>query len=364
MDSAWTKAEPALPDCEPDMSSYRQNAWAVLTIAGIEKQNAEELDSAKVLYRRASHAYRGLPHAFMNLGVIFADEGNNDSAAVYFDRAVRATENDSTLVEQRKALLLNLGAVHQRRKDYRAALDAFTVYNRENPEDSEVLRHMAASYRSLEMPDSAEAIEAKLMMALSAMDLDQLDGSDLLAIGVGFFNVEQYERAADAFRRVVGQNPYDRDGLYNLANTYLALKDWERLATTSEALRAFEPLNEDVYKLLGQAMRELKRPDTEVMAVAETLVGMPIHIDITRVSYTSEEARVMGVATGREAVTPAGRAIPPAPMTLVFEFLDILGNVVGTAEVALPAVPPGQTHNVSLAAPVTQRVAGWRYKKK
>ncbi|MDZ4675069.1 MAG: tetratricopeptide repeat protein [Gemmatimonadota bacterium] len=364
MDSAWTKAEPLLPDCEPDMTSYRQNVWGILTNAGIEKQNAEDLDSAKVFYHRANHAFGALPHAFMNLGVIYANENNNDSAAVYFEKAVAATVDDSTMIEERKALLLNLGAIQQRRNNFREAVNTFGIYARENPEDSEVLRHLAGSYRSLNMPDSAAVIEAKLLESLSVMDLDQLDGSDLLAIGVGFFNVQQYERAADAFRRVVAQNPYDRDGLYNLANSYLALEDWERLAATSEALRVFEPMSEDVLKLHGQALRELKRPDAEVMAVAESLVGLPFNVEITRVSYTAEEARVSATATGREALTPAGRAIPPAPVILKFEFLDILGNVVGTAESAVHALPVGQTHQISLAAPVSQRVAGWRYSKK
>lgn len=364
MDSSWTKAEALLPDCEPDMTSYRQNAWGILTNAGIEKQNAEDLDSAKVFYRRANHAFKALPHAYMNLGVIYANENNNDSAAVYFEKAVAATVDDSTMVEERKALLLNLGAIQQRRSNFREAVNAFGIYARENPDDSEVLRHLAGSYRSLNMEDSAAVVEAKLLESLSAMDLDQLDGSDLLAIGVGFFNVEQYDRAADAFRRVVAQNPYDRDGLYNLANTYLALEDWERLAATAESLRGFEPMSEDVLKLHGQALRELKRPDAEVMAVAEQLVGLPFNLEITRVSYTAEEARVTAVATGREALTPAGRPVPPAAATLQFEFMDILGNVIGTTEAAVPALTPGQTHNIAVAAPVSQRVAGWRYKKK
>jgi tetratricopeptide (TPR) repeat protein len=363
MDSAWTKAELLLPDCEPDMTSYRQNTWAILTNTGIEKQNAEEIDSAKVFYRRANHAFRALPHAFMNLGVIYANEAANDSAATYFRLAVNATEGDSMMVEERKALLLNLGAINQRLGNFREAVNVFGIYSRENPEDSEVLRHMAASYRSLEMPDSAEAIEARLLASLSAMDLDQLDATDLLAIGVGYFNAEQYDRAVDAFRRVVAQNPYDRDGLYNLANTYLAMENWEQLASSAESLRGFEPMNEDVLKLHGQALRELKRPDADVMQVAEQLVGLPFNVEITRVSYTAAEARVVGTATGREALTPAGRPIPAAAVTLTFEFLDILGNVVGTAESIVPALTPAQVHDFSLAAPVTERVAGWRYKR-
>lgn len=364
LDSAWTRAEEILPDCEPDITSYRQNAWAVLTNAGIEKQNAGDLDSAKVFYVRANHAFRKLPHAFMNLGVIYANEAKNDSAAVYFRDAVAATEGDSTMVEERKALLLNLGAVHQRLGNHREAVNTFGVYSRENPDDNEVLRHMAASYRSMEMTDSAEAIETRLISALSAMDLDQLDAQDLLAIGVGFFNAEQYPRAADAFRRVVAQNPHDRDGLYNLANTYLALKDWPNLATTAETLRGLEPMSEDVLRLQGQALREMGGRDAEVLKVAEALVGLPFLVEVTRVSYAGQEARLAGTATGRGALTAEGRPIPPAPVALTFEFLDILGNVVGTADVAVPALTQGQAHPFTLTAPITQVVSGWRYKRK
>lgn len=363
MDSAWVKAEPMLPDCDVDMTTYRQNAWATLTNAGIEFQNAGQEDSAKVVYLAATRAYRGLPHAFMNLGVLYANAGNNDSASTYFAAAVASTEGDSTLVEERSALLLNLGTIYQRMGNHRGAVNTFGEYMRGNPDDDNVLRQLSVSYRALNMVDSAEAVETKLLGALSEMNLDDLDGQDLLAVGVGLFQAEQYSRAADVFRRAVVLNPYDRDALYNLANSYLALEDGPQLLGAAEQLRAIEPMNEDVLRLQGQALRLIGGRDDEMIAVAETLVGLPVSVDVSRVSYTATEGRIAGTILGRAALTPEGRPIAPAGLTLVFEFVDIQGNVIGTSSVEVPALTEGQEHALSLTAPVARSVSGWRYRK-
>lgn len=363
MDSAWTKAVALLPDCDVDIDTYRQNAWATLANAGIEFQNAGALDSAKVTYIRAAHAYREMPHAFMNLGVLYANEGRNDSSAVYFELAVRSTEGDTTMVEERNALLLNLGTIYQRLGDHRKALNTFGEYARDNPDDDNVLRQLSGSYRALDMVDSAEVIEAKLLAALAEMNLDDLDGQDLLAVGVGLFNAEQYDRAADVFRRAVVLNPFDRDALYNLANSYLALKDGPRLLDAAMQLRNMEPMNEDILRMQGQALREIGERDDEMITVAETLVGLPVNIEVSRVSYTATEGRVAGTIVGRAAMTPESRPIPPAPFSLIFEFVDIQGNVIASGTTEVPALPEGQEHPFSLAVPVDRNVAGWRYRK-
>lgn len=363
MDTAWTRAEAMLPDCDVDITTYRQNAWATLTNAGIEFQNAGNLDSAKVMYVRASQTYRGLPHAFMNLGVIYANDARNDSAAVYFAAAVRATEGDTTMVEERKALLLNLGTIYQRLEDHRNALNTFGEYMKAAPEDDNILRQLSVSYRGLGMTDSAEAVEAQILAALNEMNMDDLDAQELMQVGVGLFQAEKYAEAAEAFRRAVALNALDRDALYNLANTYLALEDGERLLTTTLLLREIEPMNEDVLRLQGQALRQIGGRDDELITVAETLVGLPVAVEIANVAYTATEGRLTGTITGRAALAPDGRPIPPEPMTLIFEFVNGQGAVIGSRTVSVPALTEGQVQELSVSAPVTREVAGWRYRK-
>lgn len=364
MDSAWNKALEILPDCEPDMTTYRQNAWAILANAAIEKQGAGDVDSAMVLYHRANFAFRGLPHVYMNLGVVFANQAANDSAAFYFAKAAEVAKGDSTLTQDRDAALLNLAAIYNRLGNHRGAVNALGDYMITNPGDNDALRQLAVSYRELGMTDSADALEAKLVTALSEMNLDDLDANDLVAVGVGFFNANKFDRAADAFRRATALNPFDRDALYNLANAYLALKDGTNLEATGQRLVDMEPLSDDALRLFLQGLREQGSREADLIRGAEKLIAMPVSVEIQRVSYTASEGRVAGLVTGRDAVKPDNSPIAPAPITIVFEFMDIQGSVAGSAEIQIPALKGSETHSISFVAPISQGVAGWRYRLK
>ena len=57
--------------------------------AGIEKLRGGDSDSALVLFRQANTLFQKLPHVYENVGVIFANQSQNDSAAYYFGRARR-----------------------------------------------------------------------------------------------------------------------------------------------------------------------------------------------------------------------------------------------------------------------------------
>jgi hypothetical protein len=71
----------------------------------------------------------------------------------------------------------------------------------------------------------------------------------------------------------------------------------------------------------------------------------------------------MGTATGREAQTPTGKPIPPAPVTLAVEFLDAKGAVVGSQDVAVPALEAGKAQEIKATAQGAG-IAAWRYKRK
>src|SRR5690606_17084195 len=89
-----------------------------------------------------------------------------------------------------------------------------------------------------------------------------------------------YEQAAEAFDKAASRNPYSRDAVYNLANAYLAMKAHDKLVATATKLIEIEPMNEDVYRLLGQGHKGLDQ-SAEVLKAAEKLVGLPISVDMT-----------------------------------------------------------------------------------
>jgi tetratricopeptide (TPR) repeat protein len=181
-------------------------------------------------------------------------------------------------------------------------------------------------------------------------------------VGVSLYNDKKYAEAAEAFSKVAQAEPYNRDALFNLANTYLALRDGPKLLATAQRLSAMEPMNENSLKLVGEGHKQSKQVD-EAIKVAEKVLAMPVDVKVTDFTPGPADAKLTGTATGREAQTPAGKPIPPAPVTMVVEFLDAKGTVVGSQDVALPALAAGKSQDITAAAKGAGIVA-WRYKQK
>lgn len=358
-DSAFTKALALAPLCEIDVMQYRQNSWAVLGQAGIEMQRKGDNDSALVLFRDASMLFRGLPHVYSNMGVVFANTNRSDSAMVYFEKALAIAEADTALVEDRNAAALNLAIVYQRQNRQKDAIAVLHKYLGWKPNDSDAKKALAQSFRAAGMVDSAEAVEMAMVAEFAKTNLDSLDTQDLMSVGVAAFNAAKYADAATAFGKAVARNPWSRDARYNLANSYLALKDNEHLIAESTKLLEIEPMNEDALRLLAQGQKGLQQ-DEEVLKTAERLVALPFTVDVTAFQMGSANAHFLASAVGRTPQDAAGKPLKLAPITLVVEFLDAHGAVVDTKEVTVPTLAKDAKHDIELVAKGAGIVA-WRY---
>jgi hypothetical protein len=121
-------------------------------------------------------------------------------------------------------------------------------------------------------------------------------------------------------------------------------------------------MNENSLKLVGEGHKQAKQVD-EAVKVAEKVLALPIDVRVTDFTPGGSGATLTGTATGREAQTPAGKPIPPAPVSLTFEFLDAKGAVVGSQDVQVPALPAGQSQEIKATAQGAG-IAAWRYKRK
>lgn len=361
-DSALTRAQDLAPDCELDINTYRQTAWAKLATIGIEKQRAGQNDTALALFREASVLFTKMPHVYENMGVIFANNNINDSAAYYFGRAAEVAEKDSTLVDNRNSATLNQAMVLQRGGQHKEAIAALHKYLSWNPKDTDARKSIAYSFREAGMADSAEAVEKAMVEEFSQMNLDSLPPTDLMAVGVSMFNAQKYDDAAKVFGKLATINPWSRDAVYNLANAYLATKNWEKLVETGKQLQAIEPMNEDSYRLAGQAYKELNQQDN-LLKTAESLVSLPVNIEVTAFNMGVASSRFRATATGRNASDGSGKPLKPVPVSIVVEFLNEGGNVLGSQAVDIPALEPGKTFEIRAEAKVGG-ITGWRYKRK
>ncbi len=395
-DSDFAKAQALNPTCETDINAYRQNTWALLANAGIEFQRKGLNDSALALFGEASKIFQGLPHVYSNTGVIYANMGKNDSGAVNFARALAIAEKDSTLKEDRDNSALNLAAMQQRLNRHTDAVATLYRYIRWKQEEADAGRakakryldagkadsanmaqavalsatpaitdarkSLAGSFRAAGMTDSADAVEKSLVADLSTVSTDSLSAEDLMAVGVGYFNSKKYKEAADVFAKAVSRNPNNRDAQYDLANCYLELKEGQKLVDVASKLVANEPMGEDILRLLATGYKMLSQQD-QLMKTAERVVGLMANVEISQVRLGESEAKLTLSATGRKAMTAAGKAIPPGPVSLIVEFVDATGAVKGSQDISIPALDEGKKHEANASAKASG-IVGWRYRVK
>ncbi len=367
VDSAFTKAQTLQPQCELDIGQYRQNNWANLARAGFDLQQKNDIPGAIVLFRDASRLFSDMPQVVSNLGVLFANSGHEDSAAVYFAKAMVITEakiaaGDTTLGEDRKSTTLNLALMYQKLGQHKEAVETLRKYLAMDSKNMDARKALSQSLRASGNAKEADSLENAMVGDMSKQNLDSLDTQDILAIGVAAFNAQRYQDAVLAFGKAASRNPYSRDAIYNLANAFLALKDYEKLVESAGKLVAIEPMNEDVYRLLGQGHRGLKH-DAEVLKAAEKLVGLPVTVEMNNFQIGRNTAKIQGSATGRAPTDAQGKAIKPGAVTIVIEFVTSAGTVVDSKEVVLGVLQTGATQAISVEAKGVD-IAGWRYRQK
>jgi tetratricopeptide (TPR) repeat protein len=360
-DSSFTKAEAIAPKCKEEISKLRYVGWVPLVNAGIEFAKAQNNDSALALFRQANTIYRDKPVAYLNGGVIFANAGQTDSAIAYWQKAAEIGERVNE-VEDRNSATRNLGAMYQRAGRHQDAVPVLEKYLNWVPKDVDVKRALATSYRATGQTAKAEAIE-KEVGAAPAAAAGAAAGASASAMNsaIALYNEKKYDQAAVAFEKVVATEPYNRDALFGLANSYIGLKNGPKLAETAGRLAEIEPMNAEIVRMLANGQRMAKK-ETQANKTAIRVLSMPVTVSITQFAPTAAGAAITGTATGREAQTSQGKPVAPAPITLVFEFLDAKGAVVGNQEVQIPALKPEQAHPIQLQAQGSG-IAAWRYKK-
>jgi tetratricopeptide (TPR) repeat protein len=357
-DSAFTKAEALAPACKQEISNLRYAGWVPLVNAGITFTKEQKNDSALTLFRQANTVYRDKPLAYLSGGVIFANAGQTDSAIVYFQHASEIGERANE-AEQRNAATRNLGAAYQRANRHQDAVPVLEKYLGWVPNDVEVKRALATSYRATGQNDKAQALEKEVGVAPPAAGPSS---AGPMSAAIALYNAKKYDQAAAAFEQVVASEPYNRDALYGLANSYIGLKNGPKLAETAARLVAIEPMNEELVRMLASGQHLAKR-QAAANKTAIQLLALPVTVTVAQFAPTASGATISGTATGREGQTAQGKPIAATPISLVFEFLDTKGTVVANQELQIPALKAGESHSIEVKTEGAG-ITAWRYKRK
>jgi tetratricopeptide (TPR) repeat protein len=366
-DSALTRAEKLAPDCAKEIDGYRQNAWVALIKGGNGFEEQKNLDSALALYNQAGVIFRKSPIPYYQAASVYNEKGKTDSAAAAYGKAVAAGANATDTTEQkiRNRSAFNQGAILLNAQKHQEAAAAFEQYLKWQPNDIEAKRGLAAAYRGMGQADKAQALEQQIVAAggtAGAAGGGAAGSTDLMNVGVNLYNDKKYAEAAEAFAKVAAAEPNNRDALFNLSNTYLAMKDGPKLLATAQQLSAIEPLSENSLKLVGEGYKQAGKVD-DAVKTAEKVLALPVDVKVADFATAAGGATWTATATGRQAQTAAGKPIPPAAVAITVEFLDAKGTPVGSQDVQVPALEAGKTQELK-AAGQGAGIAAWRYKRK
>ncbi|MGH7516818.1 MAG: tetratricopeptide repeat protein [Gemmatimonadales bacterium] len=358
-DTAFARGEKLAADCKEDTGRYREAAWVPLVNAGIDFVNANNPDSALALFRQANSIYRDKPNAFAGVGTIYANQGNNDSAIVYLQKATEvaaAVKQD----EDRNVAAYNLGLVQTRAKRYDDAIKTLEQYRTWAPNDVQGAKALAVAYRGAGQADKAAALEKEAGIPPGEVPGAGAQAGELFQQGVAAFDAGKFAEAGELFGQVYAAQPYNHDALVNQATAYYKAKDTAKLLDAAFKLVAVEPLNDIGQQLLLEGYRTSKQADKQI-ETAGLRLSMPLKLEAKGVKLSPTDVELTLTATGRAAKNASGAAIPAKPTALVFELLGSGEAVLATQEVTVPPLKPDATHEVKVAAQANG-ITGWRYK--
>ncbi len=375
-DSAFTKAEAATDaGCKAEMERRRRNEWVPLQNAGVEQMNANNVDSALALFRRANIIYRGEPYAFMNMGSIFATKGMSDSATYYFRAAAASTTNPRS-GEVRATALFNVARLLHRAAEDTAgihaeaqrrgvsdsavkaarldsALVAYQAVLIVRPRDLQAQASMAGVLSELHRDAESRAVYDS-MLAHS----DSMDSYDLFDAGVALFRQQRYDLAARSINLGLAKNRCQRDALYNLANTYLAAKDSVHLLDAARRLVAVDSMNRASLQLLAVALQ--RGGDTQgTLAELMKRDSLPWEVQILHFDPGDSTASITGVVSN----------LQPKPLSgfrLTIQFVNAACEVVAEQKVDIPDLnpngQPGASYDFQDLQGSGRGIVAWKYK--
>lgn len=370
MDTAFDRAEQMAPQCRADIRMHRRQVWVPLLNAGVDRFRAGDADAAIAAFRRANDVYDAEPPGFFYLGQLYATKRQQDSAVANFSRAIAlAADSVNRGNEQYQGLradaMFNVASLYHMNKAPDSAVVWYQRFREVRPADPQGMTRLADALEQAGRTDEAIALYDSVLARA-----DSMPTLDLFQAGVAMFETKRFERAAQAFEMGLQRNPYYRDALFNLANTYLSLANAsdsapasagetrkkelgeEMLPVTNRLIEA-DPMNGPARRLKAAAF-QLQDLQDSTYAILQGIEAMLYEVTVSTFVPSGSGYEVKGIITNLQdsAVT-----VPP----LVFEFLNEAGEVVQALTVESKPLDGGGVSPLTLA-PVGEGIAAWRYR--
>jgi tetratricopeptide (TPR) repeat protein len=292
-DTAFARAVALAPQCKTDIASYLTPLAQGALNQGLALWQAGNKDSGAILLRRAYAIDTTQLKALFQLGLLYIDANQLDSATAVLRRAAKASASDTAYSDARRDALLTVARISVRNVQADPAVQkwAHTRYSRDSlapyaASDSTILARMQASSASRRSRgarlspadqqsfshDSAARADAVSRDRAARDAVQQQAGADSVAAQA------VYEPAIASYKELVAAYPSNAEAAAALAGIYVqagrkteALTVFDGLFTHATALSAG-----DLYDL-GQRLVTSRLWAPGIKAYALALQRNPYH---------------------------------------------------------------------------------------
>ena len=371
-DSAWRIVEAVSPGCAVLGQQWRQQkAWLGITNAAINALNANKLDSAEYLAKRALILDRTAPYAYSVLASVAKARKDYPAASEYWKKTLTAIGTDTAFNDVRDRTLYDIAAVSteralaatgaEKKTLAREAIDAWGALLSHSSED---VQNTAAIFNLAKLYMAAgDSISIPKSYASLIAQPARYGENTLMQAGVVASQNKHPEDAAVLFGAVLARNPYQRDALNNLAASYIFTSQYDKVFPIVTRLTDLDPTNADNWMLSAYAYAGLlktTKPGKLNKEYTDSLVyynakadKMTTKVSVTEFSRTAEATTLVGTIENK------GTVAKTYPLSV--DFLDRTGQVLFTETVTVGPVPPKGSKEFTINRP-KGGVAAYRYK--
>jgi tetratricopeptide (TPR) repeat protein len=353
----FQRAQELRPIYEIELAPVREQAFIDLYQASSPYlQSGEYMQAAEIL-ENANTIYPERPEAVITLAQIYAQERQHDQAIEKIDQAIAFFESDvaaeadpetaAAWQEQAAGLELMRAQVLADAGRFEEAVGTYRQIAEADPSNISVTQDLAAIL--MQMGNEAEALQVYETL----LSRPSLTPQDYYRIGVGFYQAEDYGRAAEAFGEAATQSRMDRDAIEMWARSLQLDSAYAAVPPVAERWVELDPASQIAITVLAQAVNaagDAARAG-EIIRGVDTL---PVSVDDLQMRRFDGGAQVTGSVTNK--MVQQGGSV-----TLEFTFYGVSGNEIGTATQQVRVGAPGMSEVFQVEFDSPEPVGGYGY---
>jgi len=253
----FDRAKDLYPLYEFEDQGLREQTWIDLYQEGSPLVSAGDYEAAAVIFENAHAIFQGRPEVMVTLAQLYGSLGEFERSielieevGVFMNSDAVAVEDSATIAgwQDQASVLPFLHAQTLAASGRSAeAADAYRALSEADPSNMEYTRNLATVL--MESGDEAGALEVYAEL----LSQPGLSGPDLFAIGVGFYQANDYVNAVRAFSQAVELNATDRDSAEMWARSLLLDELFAEIPAVAEKWVALDPNSQNAYLIWAQA---------------------------------------------------------------------------------------------------------------